>query len=657
MVTTRKQNGVVPKATAKALLTADETYAIASDEDDDGDKKSGNAAPSSSKTKAAKPKRRRKFLSLLPTMPLDILYEILSRLAPKDLLNLSRTNKLFRSTMFGNRMLNVWRAARDAFDAPEPPDGWSEQKWAGLLFEKTCQSCGQRGVVNVDWLLLRRACRTCKKEHLFYGPKLKSRFPGYDPEMLEYVPHTHRSAWTKGWWRTRANSRFYWDEDIEEVAEVYECGCDEDWIEQRKELIAERAKMVKVYQGWREQMDKSNGDATTENREKRLEAVKARFREGGYEDRDLEAISVYSYGIFTGTPRVTNAVWSRLRPKLEPKVQKTMNERIMADLKPSIDKRMAILEGLYDAYLDTLRPSESCYCPPVDFLRVNADVIKVLEADKATDITEKDFQPIVEKFSEHVSKYQDDTEEAFLKSIPAGIEDEDPLQLARVVLRRDRSTRSEWYWYGSNIMDPEDNFLIGRDMVYTHTWARRRKMELRPGVFVDMPSKYELNSDGSRACSSIIMVSGLPPATTTIAEMDANDARFVCKSCVSMNGCDVFTWRAAARHVWFGGNQNRSIRLATEEEEKMSKENELALREGAKAWSCNHCRAFLEPSASRTKFVVLEHLKSEHDITAGDAKLDEDYFVNQRCRHAYEAPYRIPEPNTERFKSCATMSR
>ncbi|KAF6746736.1 hypothetical protein DFP72DRAFT_1076071 [Ephemerocybe angulata] len=664
MVTTRKQSGVVPKPTAKAL-TADEAYATASDEDDDGDfkaskkrkvssskrqKKSGNATASGSKAKAAaKPRRRGKDLSLLPTMPLDILYEILSQLTPKDLLNLSRTNKLFRSTMFGNQMLTVWRAARDAFDAPEPPDGWSEQKWAGLLFEKTCQSCGQRGVVNVDWLLLRRACGTCKRGHLIYGPRLKSRFPDYDPEMLEYVPHTHTSAWTKGWWSTRTNSKFYWDDDIEEVADVYECGYDEYWVEQRKELIAER--MVKVYQDWREQMDKSNGNATAENREKRLEAVKARFREEGYENRDLEVITVYSDGIYTGTPHVTNAVWSRLRPKLEPKVQKKMNERIMADLKPSVDKRMAMLAGLYDAYLGKLRPSESCYCPPVDFLRVNPDVIKVVEADKAIDITEKDFQLIVEKFGEYVSQYQDDMEKVFLKLMPVDTEGvEDPLQLARVVLRRDRRTESEWYWYGSNNVDPEDNFLIGRDMVCTHTWAKRRKMELRPGVSVDMPSKYEFNSDVSKACSSVITVAGLPPATATIAEMDAKDARFVCKLCVSMNGYNVFTWRAAARHVWFGGNQNHSMRLATEEEEKMSKENELALREGAKAWSCNHCRAFLEPSASRTKPVVLEHLKSEHGITADEAKLDEDYYVNQRCRHAYEAPYQIPEPNAERLK-------
>ncbi|KAF5317326.1 hypothetical protein D9611_003573 [Ephemerocybe angulata] len=675
MVTTRTQNGVVPKPTAKAL-TADEAYATASDEDDDGDfkvskkrkvssskrqKASGNAAASSSKTKAAaKPRRRGKDLSLLPTMPLDILYEILCQLTPKDLLNLSRTNKLFRSTMFGNQMLTVWRAARDAFDAPEPPDGWTEQKWAGLLFETTCQSCGKRGVVNVDWLLLRRACGTCKRAHLIYGPRIKSRFPGYDPEMLEYVPHTHTSAWTKGWWSNRTNSKFYWDDDIEEVADVYNYGYDEDWIDDRKELIAERAEMVKVYQDWLEQMDQFKGNATAENREKRLEAVKARFREEGYKDRDLDkAISVYSSGIFAGTPHVTNAVWSRIRPKLEPEVQRTRNERIMADLKPSVDKRMAILAGLYDAYLDKLRPSESCYCPPVDFLRVNPDVIKVVEADKDIDITEKDFQPVVEKFGEYVSEYQDDTEKELLKLMPAGSEGvEDPWQLARVVFLRDRRARPELYWYTSNSMEPEDSFLIGRDMVCTHTWERRRKMELRPGVFVDVPSKYELNSDGCRACGSIIIIAGLPQETATIPEMDAKDARFVCKLCVSMNGYNVFTWRAAAQHVWLDGNPNHSMRLATEEEEKMSKENELALREGAKAWSCNHCRAFLEPSASQTKPVVLEHLKSEHGITADDAKLDEDYFVNQRCRHAYEASYLIPEPDAERFKClCYSCSR
>lgn len=41
--------------------------------------------------------------------------------------------------MFAADIVSVWKTAREAFDGPEPPEDWTEQKWAGLLFETTCQ--------------------------------------------------------------------------------------------------------------------------------------------------------------------------------------------------------------------------------------------------------------------------------------------------------------------------------------------------------------------------------------------------------------------------------------------------------------------------------------------------------------------------------------
>lgn len=107
-------------------------------------------------TAAAKPTRRRKDLSLLPTVPLDVLYEvrgnfpttstqlrplpqILRQLGPKDLLSLARTNKLWRKTVVNPETVFLWRDARGAYDAPEPPEGFTEEGWATLLFETACQ--------------------------------------------------------------------------------------------------------------------------------------------------------------------------------------------------------------------------------------------------------------------------------------------------------------------------------------------------------------------------------------------------------------------------------------------------------------------------------------------------------------------------------------
>lgn len=150
---------------------------------------------------AKAPKRRRgKDLSLLVTMPLDILFEvrearvvpqtgmlisycpqILSQLSPKDLLSVTQTNKLFYKTLLSPNAKSVWIAARAPLGVPEPPDDFTEARWAGLLFKSNCQvsmscsfnlciltnhdyrqSCSSKNV-KIDWMLRRRACVSCKK--------------------------------------------------------------------------------------------------------------------------------------------------------------------------------------------------------------------------------------------------------------------------------------------------------------------------------------------------------------------------------------------------------------------------------------------------------------------------------------------------------------
>lgn len=104
--------------------------------------------------------KRRRTLSLLPTMPLDVLYEVyahfilpsdehslkdsnclgqvLGLLSPKDLLNIFRTNTLFKTTLEGSDAKNIWTQARRRFDAPAPPPRFNEPQWARLLFEPKC---------------------------------------------------------------------------------------------------------------------------------------------------------------------------------------------------------------------------------------------------------------------------------------------------------------------------------------------------------------------------------------------------------------------------------------------------------------------------------------------------------------------------------------
>ena len=52
----------------------------------------------------------------------------------------------------------------------------------------------------------------------------------------------------------------------------------------------------------------------------------------------------------------------------------------------------------------------------------------------------------------------------------------------------------------------------------------------------------------------------------------------------------------------------RTVRLATEEEEREAKEAERSLREAAKAWSCNHCFDYLGVGKTESLSLIRRHL-------------------------------------------------
>ncbi|KAH7889560.1 hypothetical protein F5I97DRAFT_1801888 [Phlebopus sp. FC_14] len=84
---------------------------------------------------------RRGQLHLLPSVPLDIVHEILCFLWPGDLLALSRTSKAFRSLLMSRSAAFLWTAARqNAGGLPEPPSDVNEIQYAALAFGTECSN-------------------------------------------------------------------------------------------------------------------------------------------------------------------------------------------------------------------------------------------------------------------------------------------------------------------------------------------------------------------------------------------------------------------------------------------------------------------------------------------------------------------------------------
>ncbi|KAL0955448.1 hypothetical protein HGRIS_001690 [Hohenbuehelia grisea] len=220
--------------------------------------------PSSSEKSPKKaPARRKKSLSLLPTMPLDILFEIFSQLEPRDLLSLSYTSKLLRSLLWSKKSISIWMQSLAGADTDCPSD-MIEPTWAALLFGGSfCSNCGAKGVHKIDFGLRRRLCRSCRKSELVISSRFSQKYPHANESIMELIPYTNIGGYTPGW--APSERKYYWGPDIEDMQErLDELQEDidsrqpgakqamEDFVTSRKALVAEIRSTIRAFEQFSE---------------------------------------------------------------------------------------------------------------------------------------------------------------------------------------------------------------------------------------------------------------------------------------------------------------------------------------------------------------------------------------------------------------------
>ncbi|KAJ6609339.1 hypothetical protein B0H10DRAFT_479554 [Mycena sp. CBHHK59/15] len=134
--------------------------------------------------------RSKAKLSLLPLLPLDVLFEIFGHLPPLDILHLARTTKDLRRVLLHKSAISIWKASlRQALGFPECPPDMSEPAWVNLAYSPHCHNCLDSRVLKVDWFLRIRLCEPCIKTSglLWSGQHLDKKIKS-DKVLLRCVP-------------------------------------------------------------------------------------------------------------------------------------------------------------------------------------------------------------------------------------------------------------------------------------------------------------------------------------------------------------------------------------------------------------------------------------------------------------------------------------
>ncbi|KDR69739.1 hypothetical protein GALMADRAFT_160246 [Galerina marginata CBS 339.88] len=642
--------------------------------------KRAKAALMSSRSKKSNPSlkqknRQKKSLSLLLTMPLDVLFEIFGFLSPRDIVNLARTTKVFRETLMSRGALTVWKLARERFDAPEPPSDMSEPGWAVLLFGNACQNCGAKNVQNVDFMLRRRLCLKCRKNGIIVESRLKITFPSLDRSILDLIPHTDTGERA----HSRESNRFFWKDDVESmikrVASLEQTSDSlEEFKEERKKLVDSVQSAVRGYLEWAENQGRERQVDKMALIEKRREAIYCRFIELGYDKQDVTRLRFEAE--LSTTTRLTDRIWQRIRPRLEPSVQYHQKARLNKELAALKNSRRNIVRALYQTYRHSLVPSQWKYLPRTLDICQLEPFAQVIDAPPDVAVKSGDFTAGMEILPELLSSLSDTKRKEFRKMLleaktvqrsdgqhdrgpidpgpSSSHEPPDLLDLATSVLECHQR-------YGIH----EPSGIVGVEEILTHHCdAERRESTAMDWCewYIDIrePTRsVKYSFQGSTTASLLVQLSGLDPATALASEMDEKDLRFTCCRCLPERDflcrwiAEGYSWRRAISHDIRGyhhGRYHNQVKVESCKWEVVSNTiaEELRAKEktdgkwNAVMWTCGHCSLYMSDQGCRND--IIQHLEAEHAIV--EPKEPDDLFMFERFASNFKqrTTFFVPEP-------------
>ncbi|KAJ7754549.1 hypothetical protein B0H16DRAFT_747594 [Mycena metata] len=569
----------------------------------------------------------------LSSVALDVLLEIFGYLEPKDIIQLSRTNHTFRSHLLSKESRSVWRTARENVDGPDCHADLTEQEWAHLLYGAAqCQTCGAKNVQRVDFGLRRRACTSCLKGNLVVTSSFKKRFPHLDIDLLDLIPYTNIGGHSHGY---PSRSQFYWKSDIEEMAETL-AAYDRDVTmrlpgarKAREDFTAERIALVEAIadhaedcRNWSRNAVRRRQQETDRKIAARYEAIERKFMELGYSEDDISSIRESTHACQTAG--LTDRIWNRIYPLLEPEVRASKESRLKAERDVIIRQRTLLVEEIYKNYKRTLVPAQWRYLAGLYEVLQFAVFNTVVESPNDVNVQMTHFKEAIAVLPPLVTSIADSRKQELVQSMEAARTSEPGLfsagtptflylgtrildwATAVFVCAQPLCARRNPYATSSPFSKPT---LIGWDAAVNH----RCREDFHPNASLETILTF--SKRGYTAAVSLVALT-CSHERITAAQMDHLDLRFLCTTCSpriagNKEAHNVYSWRTAVSHFVDSQHAVPRWRQLTNTEAQHVKSNEGV--DATLSWSCNHCPHNLDNC--RTFASVTDHVKTVHKIT------------------------------------------
>ncbi|KAG1811284.1 uncharacterized protein BJ212DRAFT_565644 [Suillus subaureus] len=595
------------------------------------------------------PGRRKKTLSLIVIMPIDILLEIFGLLEPADLLYLSRTSKAFRKILLSNSAVSVWKAARvNRDDVPDCMPGMSEVTWANLLFGGSqCYVCGTKGITRIDFGIRRRVCTSCLKKNLVYKPNFSSKFPDFDPIIMDLIPFTNTGGWAHG---HASTSKFFWSDDVLKMAaqlgmyqkdvHMFKPGAKkrlEDFKQSRKRYVDSVVDHAAVCNAWVDEERERHLLTVTELRSQNKELIKARLVQLGHGANDVARMLCHRE--YAMDKELTNARWKRLLPRIERNLSELKEEQRLEDQRSASFERKRHLLETYDNYVRQLRtlipPSES-------FLKLYdvAEFINSPPVERESEIGA--CRAFVVKLPELCTRYIHQTKLALTKLLgPSTGVSQDTLARRNQGINVPDETLLQLATSIFQCISSRPFPLITWDKVQYHRCPSSLFYAGSMGIDA---CTFSLSQSGITAARSLLSLVDLDAKTTTATTMDQLQYHFFCSNCPPKleNGGSyrmAMDWRRSVIHYVEESHSEPRWELLSAEQLKVihgSHPPEYP-RATDPVWYCNGCDRHNGKPVD--KAAVIDHLRWD-GIAAPIQGVDFKYDM---------APVELPPQGTKFF--------
>ncbi|KAF8167227.1 hypothetical protein B0H34DRAFT_680927 [Crassisporium funariophilum] len=620
-------------------------------------------------------------LSLISTVPLDILFEVLEYLHPIDLWNLAHTNQSFLQLLEHESSTSAWKSCFDHHpDMPSIPLNVSGWRWGQLLFGViVCEECGGTPAP-ADVTFYRRLCKACALNRYISDAGLD--------EMGSSISH-HKDC-------LREASRIIQDPFMEDygeddcivwpsydIAEVDDIARELDAyndyqaagkaLKSVEEFVASRLEFLSLHDQhtrkcirWVEGLKRTDIDMKIDDL---MAKIKARFKCMDFNKEDVDE-ATYDTGPLkrliqlSGINRLSRKRFAKLRPHLERAIVEAGIARVKEKRKKIIEDRNEFLRDEYRAWIKTeCLPSTGPYVPPVFEIRHFEAISNVINAEHDNELVTGDLDQAFKELPHLIQNWTISKMTQLASSLPsnqpATVEGSSMEGVEPDLLALSLAT-SVFNCLGSVMSSMRFGLgLIGWDGAGAH---------LRCGALERYWEKrLHFSQRGYDAATCLVELMESDPKTTRIWDMDQLDKRFICLTCPrktvkGITGRGALPWRDCVYHFIDEGSKQSGHEAPYFSLLGSEAEADIKVREGPEpylyepAWACNHCPHHFRNNVSR-KFAV-NHVTETHNITRPIENLDFFYYAGMN--RTYRTPLVFPEVNPREYaclRCAATKSR